>query len=315
MSTRAARPWLLIAAAVLTVVATLAPPAHAEEPGYGWTPDDRDRIGLDVSWPQCDRPLPEATSYAIIGVNGGTAANTNPCLAAQLRWASAATTDEPRVQLYVNTANPGEVLTEFAVTTWPTDDVDPRGASSSGHSDQAQRNPYGRCTTRTSGSPGYVNDLACSWQYGWNRAVESVDDRLVPAARSAGVSDVVSDYIWWLDVETMNTWQRDVTDGRARNAATLEGMAQFFATEGASDVGIYSTHYQWHRIVGDAVGSTGPAGHVIAGNLIGAPAWVAGASNQASALRRCGTLTGFTGGTVVMNQYIADGLDHNQRCP
>jgi hypothetical protein len=39
--------------------------------------------------------------------------------------------------------------------------------------------------------------------------------------------------------------------------------------------------------------AAGPAGHVIAGNLIDAPAWVAGASNQASALRLCGTLTGF----------------------
>ena len=182
------------------------------------------------------------------------------------------------------------------------------------HADESRRNPYGRCTTTADSDSGYVNDLACSWQYGWNRAVESVDDRFVPAARAAGVSADVADYTWWLDVETMNTWQRGGPRAHARNAAALEGMAQFYSTEGVSEVGLYSTHYQWRRIVGEAVGSQDPAGHTIAGNLINAPAWLAGAADPASAQRRCSTLTGLTGGPVVMNQYIADDLDHNLRC-
>ena len=43
------------------------------------------------------RPGPaRATSFAVVGVNGGTAANTNPCLADQLRWAFAATRNRRR---------------------------------------------------------------------------------------------------------------------------------------------------------------------------------------------------------------------------
>ena len=314
----AVRPSLLITVAVLAAVLVGASPAYAE-PGDPGAPVARDRIGLDVSWPQCDRMLPGATSFAVVGVNGGTAASTNPCLGDQLRWAFAATADttaeQPRVQLYVNTANPGEVLAKYAVTTWPTDNLDSRGSGSFQHVDESRRNPYGPCTTTVDSYNGYTNDLACSWQYGWNRAVESVDDRFVPAARTAGVSDDAADYTWWLDVETMNSWQRGGTRAHARNAAALEGMAQFYTAEGVSDVGLYSTHYQWRRIVGEAVGSQDPAGHTIAGNLINAPVWLAGAADPASALLRCDTLTGLTGGPLVMNQYIADDLDHNLRCP
>lgn len=317
MPTGAARLSLLVTAAVLAAVMAGAPPAHAEpsDPGAAVVGEP---IGLDVSWPQCDRVLPRATSFAVVGVNGGTAANTNPCLADQLRWAFAATgtvAEKARVQLYVNTANPGEVLAEYGVTTWPTDNVDPRGSDSFRPVDVSRHNPYGQCTTSADSYNGYTNDLACSWQYGWNRAVESVDDRFVPAARAAGVSDDVAAYTWWLDVETMNSWQRGGVRAHARNAAALEGMAEFYTTEGVTDVGLYSTHYQWRRIVGEAIGSQDPAGHTIAGNLINAPAWIAGSADPASAQRRCMTLTGLTGGPVVMNQYIADDLDHNLRCP
>lgn len=303
--------------ATLIAVVAGASPAHAE-PDDPVAPFLRDRIGLDVSWPQCDRVLPVATPFAVVGINGGTAASTNPCLADQLRWAFAATTEtpaeEPRVQLYVNTANPGEVLQEYTVTTWPTDNVDSRGSDSFQHSDAARRNPYGHCATTPGNYNGYTNDMACSWQYGWNRAVGSIDKRFLPAAQTAGVSDDVADYTWWLDVETMNSWQRSGMQARARNAAALEGMAQFYAAEGVSELGLYSTHYQWRQIVGETVGSLDPAGHPIAGNLINAPAWIAGAVDPTSAQLRCSTLTGLTGGPVVMNQYIADDLDHNLRC-
>ncbi len=98
-------------------------------------------------------------------------------------------------RVYVNTANPGEVLAEYAGTTWPADNVDSRGSDSFQRVDESRRNPYGHCTTTAASRNGYTNDLACSWRYGCNRAVESVDDRFVPAARAAGVPHVV-----WADV-------------------------------------------------------------------------------------------------------------------
>ena len=76
---------------------------------------DSSLIGADVSHPQCGRPLPTGQAFAVVGVNGGTATTTNPCLAEQLAWAAGSTgaTVHDDVQLYVNTANPGPA------GTWP----------------------------------------------------------------------------------------------------------------------------------------------------------------------------------------------------
>ncbi len=258
-------------------------------------------------------------SFAIVGVNGGTAATTNPCLGPQLSWADRATTradsGQPGVQLYLNTANPGEVLEEFEVSTWPTSNVDSRGGESFTSVDPARRNPYGRCTTRPDAYREFSNDLPCSWQYGWNRAMESVDHRFAPAAREAGVSDDATDYTWWLDVETMNSWQHAGPDALARNTAAVEGMKQFLTADGVTQIGLYSTGYQWSQIVGRTLmvpfGATSPA---VGGNLLGVMTWLAGAADAAAAQRWCTTAVGLTGGPVVLIQYIVDGLDYNASC-
>lgn len=275
------------------------------------------RSGVDVSWPQCGTVLPTGMAYAIVGVNGGTAATTNRCLVEQLSWAFETTTginpNQPRVQLYVNTANPGELLEEYSVSTWPTFNVDPRGGDSYQNFDESRRNPYGRCSPTPENYRGYTNDLACSWQYGWNRAVEAVDQRFAPAARLAAVSDVAADYTWWLDVETMNSWQDREAGAYARNTASLEGMKQFLDAEGAT-VGLYSTAYQWRLIVGDTLDLTYAYSPTVGRNLLGAPSWLAGASNATAAEFRCFTLSGLTGGPVVLNQYIYEDLDYNYSC-
>ncbi|GAA3605679.1 hypothetical protein GCM10022236_04490 [Microlunatus ginsengisoli] len=313
MFSRAIRVPILLLVAVLLMLGFEVSTARAEQGGGDLGP----RTGLDVSWPQCGRILPAGTAYAIVGVNGGTAANTNPCLADQLAWAFTATTaanpHQPAVQLYINTGNPGDVLELYNVTTWPIDNLDGRGENSYGPADESRRNPYGRCTISTQTVRGLSNDLACSWQYGWNRAVESVDQRLGPAARQAGVSDNAADYRWWLDVETMNSWQHGDADADARNTATLEGMTQFYLAEGAS-VGIYSTSYQWSQIVGTTVRDVDPSGSAVGRNLIGLPSWLAGAADQQDASTRCTSDAGLTGGPVTMIQYIEDDLDHNYSC-
>src|SRR4051794_11318559 len=70
-------------------------------------------VGYDVSHPQCGSVLPTGQAFAVVGVNGGTATTVNPCLSTQLRWASTssgAVAAQPKVQLYLNTANPGQVI-------------------------------------------------------------------------------------------------------------------------------------------------------------------------------------------------------------
>ncbi len=197
--------------------------------------------------------------------------------------------------------------------SWPTDNIDGRTGDSWGTSDSRQRNPYGRCAPTPGNYRSSTNDLACSWQYGWNRAVEAVDDRFGPAARQAGISDRADDYLWWLDVETMNSWQDGSAAALSKNTASIEGMAQFLASEGAA-VGLYSTHYQWNLIVGRTLDTPNRQAPTVGAHLTGLPSWLAGARDANDAEARCATAIGLTDGPVMMNQYIADDLDYNYRC-
>jgi hypothetical protein len=244
--------------------------------------DDDAEVGHDVSYPQCDDDLPAEPAFAVVGVNGGLATRPNPCLADQLAWAAAEATGavraQPELQLYVNTANPGQVRDR--VTTWPT-----RG-----------RTPYGRCDGD--------NSRACSWRYGWERADVTVEDFFVPAAEDADVDPDPGHYTWWLDVETTNTWQTGSAPARARNRAALEGMAARLAVADA-EVGLYSTRYQWWRIAGP-VPRTSP--------LHDLDSWLAGSSTLAGARAACHRDPLVGGGRVVLTQYVVDGLDHDHSC-
>ncbi|TFV53077.1 hypothetical protein E4P43_03940 [Blastococcus sp. TF02A-35] len=238
-------------------------------------------VGYDVSHPQCGTELPPPGAFAVVGVNGGLATRTNPCLSEQLGWAARSTgtvPGQPRVQLYLNTANPGELRGQ--VTTWP----------SSGST------PYGRCDG--------ANSMACSWQYGWERARTSVESFFRPAARAARLDSQPARYTWWLDVETMNTWQGGSADARARNRATLEGMTEYL-DEQDGRVGVYSTGYQWGRIVGD-VPAESP--------LVGLPSWLAGATDLGGAVAACRTAALVPAGRVELAQYVPDDLDLDLAC-
>ena len=267
-----------LGAAVLAAASlALGVPAAAAHPG-----DDAE-VGYDVSYPQCDDALPDDPAFAVVGVNGGLATRPNPCLAEQLAWAAERTTGavatQPRLQLYVNTANPGQVRDR--VTTWPS-----RG-----------RTPYGRCEGD--------NSRACSWRYGWERAAVTVREFFVPAAEDAGVDPDPGEHTWWLDVETTNTWQTGSAPARARNRAALEGMAARLAATGA-DVGLYSTGHQWRRITG-VVPEDSP--------LHDLDSWLAGARSLAGARAACLRDPLVDGGDVVLTQYVVDGLDHDHGCP
>ena len=245
------------------------------------TAGQQTEVGYDVSYPQCETDLPDARAFGIVGVNGGLATKANPCLTDQLRWAwrsNGSVPAQPGAQVYLNTANPGELLD--LVTTWPS----------------AGETPYGECDGE--------NTDACSWQYGWERAQNSVVSFLTPAARAARVDSQPSRYTWWLDVETMNTWQWNGLEAHDRNRATLEGMTAYLDSRGAP-VGIYSTGQQFGQIVG-TVPEDSP--------LAGRPSWLAGATTLDQARENCGEEPLVPGGSVVLAQYVQDGLDHNHSC-
>ncbi|MEO8104822.1 MAG: hypothetical protein ABI602_00600 [Candidatus Saccharibacteria bacterium] len=228
-------------------------------------------LGNDISWPQCNKTLPKGQAFGIVGVNGGLANNTNPCLATQLAWAarSTGTTGQPRVGLYVNTANPG-----FTGSWWPTSDT---------YRGDIVTNPYGTCTGG--------DDVACAYMYGYAKAYDDVTDR--------GVTNPTT-YRWWLDVETINSWEANT----AANAADLEGMTAYFQSIGAS-VGLYSTSYQWGHIVGQVSDTS---------NLTNLKSWLPGARSANSAKANCSAAPLTAGSTVTLTQYVSGSLDYDYSC-
>lgn len=267
-------------------VLLLAPSAMAAKPvGGGGTATP---LGIDVSWPQCGKQLPTTQAFGIVGVNGGLATTTNPCLKDQLVWASRSVGGTPQaiLQLYVNTANPGGLNT----ASWPGNNTDPAGNNTS--------NPYGACNGSDS--------LACAWQYGWNRSVEAVRDRFQPAAAQAGVSTSPASYIWWLDVETENTWKLSGSSfDKQSNVAVLEGMTAYYKSV-SGQVGLYSTGAQWSQIVGNSVGATS--------NLNGLNNWRPGGASLNTAKEACKATPLTVGGKVVLTQFVSKGLDYNYSC-
>ncbi len=250
-------------------------------------PEKHHLVGNDISFPQCGKELPRGQAFGIVGVNGGVASNTNPCLAEQLRWAHTSTGEsvgQVRSQLYVNTGNPHD----STISGWPDNNADPSG--------RITKNPHGICD-------GSVT-RACAWQYGWNRAVEAVEQRFKPAARSAFVSDNPRSYMWWLDVETMNSWETGSTEGLANNTAVLEAMASYYKDRQIR-LGIYSTSHQLGKIVGTLDRRS---------ILHSLDSWLAGGENPTIAARKCGDSPLVRGGRVVMVQYIKDGFDFNYSC-
>ncbi|MDP5228589.1 MULTISPECIES: hypothetical protein [Arthrobacter] len=229
-------------------------------------------VGNDVSWPQCGKTLPGGQAFAVVGVNGGLANNTNQCLAVELNWAAGSVggTGQPLVSLYVNTANPGT-----AGSWWP---------QSNSYGGAVVANPYGTCVAGSTGA-------ACSYMYGYAKAYDDANSRGVTGPGA---------YLWWLDVETGNSWSSDT----AANRADLEGMAAYFTGIGAR-VGVYSTTYQWGRIAGTVASSS---------SLYGLPSWIPGARNLSGARSACSGTPLTSGGKVVMTQYVSGGLDYDFSC-
>ena len=279
-----------LAILVLTVV-SVPSSAYAARQGGSATPKPTptpELVGYDVSYPQCGKRLPTDHYFGIVGVNGGLANNANSCLADQLVWANKAKSgsNQPKVQLYVNTANPGELINQ--ITTWPTSPVDNSG--------NTPANPYGSCNG--------ANDRACSWLYGWNRSIYT-EGVFKSAASSRGLVADTSQYVWWLDVETMNTWQSGSNEALIRNTAAIEGFGAYYQSKGAK-IGLYSTAVQWTQITGNNISGTS--------NLNGLANWRPSGSSLANAKANCSVAPLTPGGHISLTQYVVKNLDHNHSC-
>jgi hypothetical protein len=228
-------------------------------------------LGNDISWPQCNKTLPRGQAFGIVGVNNGLANNTNPCLATQLSWSltSAGSTGQPKTALYVNTANPG-----LSGSWWP---------SSNTYGGTTVDNPYGTCD--------HSDTTACAYMYGYGKAYDDANIR--------GISNP-STYLWWLDVETINSWESN----KSANTADLEGMNAYLQSIGAS-VGLYSTSSQWSQIAG----TTNPSS-----NLYSLKSWIPGATNQAVAKSNCALRPLTAGGQVTLTQFVSKNLDYDYSC-
>jgi hypothetical protein len=276
--------FLVLTLAPVTVFA--AKPVNGGPPKPPATPE---LVGYDISYPQCGKKLPTDYYFGIVGVNGGLTNSPNPCLADQLVWANRAKvgSTQPRVQLYANTANPGEVISQ--ISTWPTSPYDLNG--------NLPENPYGdTCAGQ--------NDRACSWLYGWNRSIYT-EGVFKTAATSKNLDSETSHYVWWLDVETMNTWQSGSNEALIRNTASVEGLAKYYQSKGAT-VGLYSTGYQWAEITGNNVGADS--------NLRGLANWRPSGASLSNAVANCNVAPLTTGGFISLTQYVQKNLDKNHSC-
>lgn len=109
-------------------------------------------------------------------------------------------------------------------------------------------------------------------------------------------SQNVHSTIWWLDVETENSWSDNVGWNQASIQGAIDAIVQYTLLP---TVGIYSTPTQWQLITG--------------GWKIKLPNWVGTGSHQRSdAIAACHGYN-FTGGGTVLAQYILK-LDHDYVC-
>jgi hypothetical protein len=215
-------------------------------------------LGYDVSYPQCSGPLPGNADFAIVGVTNGLPWSANPCLEEQFEWAESL--DEPAA-FYTNIANPGPI------------------------------SPYwNRPGPKSCSNPKSHSDTGCSYNYGWNAAEQAFG----VAVSATSTSDATS-HFWWLDVETMNSWN----GSKAANAATVRGYLDYLGSRGVAGAGIYSTGYQWNAITGGA-------------KLSGVPNWVATGASAKTAPKYCSAT--FSGGPVWLVQYPSKGYDANHVC-
>ncbi|MCL4357354.1 hypothetical protein M1512_00440 [Patescibacteria group bacterium] len=106
--------------------------------------------------------------------------------------------------------------------------------------------------------------------------------------------------MWWLDVESINSW----TNSIAANRADIEGMALGIIGSGHNlltmAIGIYSAVNQWQAIVGNW--------------RPGFPLWLGTGDLSLKAAKSACVTPSITGGPIVLTQYTVANLDYDYVC-
>lgn len=134
---------------------------------------------------------------------------------------------------------------------------------------------------------GSKDNRCLGYNYGYNAALYAI--------RQADLQNVHGD-LWWLDVETENSW----TDNYLVNRQFINGaIAAIHHKIWFSQVGIYSAPLQWQEIMG-------PWHNRL-------PAWIATGATKESAARKACRGKAFTGGKTWLSQYTVK-FDQNHPC-
>lgn len=216
--------------------------------------------GYDFSYVQCGVAAPRA-AFAVIGVNAGYPFTYyNSCLGGE--FANALRTGN--AALYVNTG------------------YDPSYTQIDGrHTTQA-------CADQSVGVPG-TSDQQAAWAVGCSEAER---DQAYASSQSAG-----QPAMWWLDVETANSWS---TTDLSLNRFAIQGLIDRLRGSAATPVGVYSTPAQWQAITGGFQPAVDAD-------------WIATGANSARRAARSCSSKGFTGGPVWLVQYVSS-YDRDLAC-
>ena len=285
----------------VTVAAALAACALLASTAPAWGGGSKTSTatyGADISFPQCGAAYPSGVAFGIAGVTGGRVFSQNTCLAGssgQLAWAAAT---GPHAALYMNTADPSTLSTEWA-----------------NPSDNPENFPNYTPTSPPGGwqpcNPSTDVNYGCDYDYGWNSAQYAYQQAVSAASISGVPTATLAGMPWWLDVETANSWTVNDSaaswDAQAADAADLQGAIDGLqAAEQAYDsavpapvVGIYTSPSSWQAIMGTATFASNPD-------------WVPGARTQRAATHACGG-TGPSGGQTQLSQWTSS-YDYDVPC-
>ena len=248
--------WLITAA----VTASLALTAQLVAVAAG-NPYPMGSSGYDVSYPQCSGNMTPGGSFGVIGVTGGRPFTLNGCRSTEYAEAPDGTaTGTVGPSLYFNTGYSGayqrDVTPSCASLAQATVRVGRSGQS--GHSSQTKL-----------GSTQEAFAIGCS------EAAYAVSNAPGP------------ELMWWLDVETGNSWS---SANLLLNQNVIQGAVSYLSS--GHLVGVYSTATMWKQITG----STAYSPNGISG------VWLASSTTSATgAASMCSD--GFAGAASYLVQY------------